>query len=192
MGDELGARLDQMLAIVEHQQQSLWPEVLGQRVGNVPRADVAQADRRGNRAGYQRWVAKSGQFHEPAAVGVAGKVIADELLRQARFADAARADERQQRRRREHSRELTQLVLAADKAGQRPRQVVFGSLDGALRGLRRLMERRLIQLAFWPGPAPAVDHDFEGSAVLCGQPERPPGARRCHAAGYAARRAPVR
>ena len=100
--------------------------------------NVAQSQRRGNGAGDQRRVGQLGQLDQPAAVGVAGDVIAHQLLRQARLADAARTDEGEQGRRRQHPVELGQLLLAADKAGQRPRQVVLRSLEAAVGGERRL------------------------------------------------------
>ena len=62
--------LDDMLAIVEHQEHPFIAQKREQAVGRILRGNV-EANRRRNRCGQQLWVADSGQIHKPKAVFVA-------------------------------------------------------------------------------------------------------------------------
>ena len=148
-----------MLAIVEDQQQVPWLQVLGQRVRHIPRVNVVQTHRRGDRARDQRWVGEPGQFDQPASVDIAGDVIADKLLRQACLANAARTDKGEQRRCRQHVRELGELLLTADQARQRAWQVVLRSLEARFRGKRGRLDWRPSQHG--PRASIALDQRLE-------------------------------
>ena len=72
-------------------------------------------------------------------------MIAHELLSEARLTDTTRTDECEQGRRRQQTVELSQLLLAADKAGQRARQVVLRPLEDAFGDERRRIDCRPVR-----------------------------------------------
>ena len=96
--DELGDEMDQMLAIVEHQQQSLRREQRRNAGRGRLVAGELQAQHVGHGRRHESAVAQCGQFDPPDAIGKVGGrfngIIRRHLLRDARLADASRADNR--------------------------------------------------------------------------------------------------
>ena len=105
VGDQLGARVDQVLAIVEHQQQLL--RLAGTR--SACRSCCARGCRAGRPPRRPRPAPATRRPARPARPASCRRRscatwCAHQLLRQARLAHAAGADQRQQRRRRQHVR----------------------------------------------------------------------------------------
>ena len=130
--------------------------------------EIAQADRGAERLRQQRGVDQPGQLDQPASVGIVADVSPGQLLREARLADPARSDHRQQQRVAEQGVELAQLAFATDEAGQHARQVVARLVECTA---WRLVRGGLVGNAN-ARPAPSVDHCLEGFALGAGQAQR--------------------
>ena len=74
------AGVDQVLAVVQHQQQLLGRAGASASVSSErPPRLLAHAERRGDRLGHQRRVGQRRQLHQPDAVGVGRQRLAGEL-----------------------------------------------------------------------------------------------------------------
>jgi hypothetical protein len=87
--DEHRARVDQVLASVEDQQQPFVRQVIGEQVDAVARRLVGQAEGLGHRLGDELGIAQPGQLDQPGAVGEGATLPGGDAERQPRLADAA-------------------------------------------------------------------------------------------------------
>ena len=76
---QLGAGLDDMLAVVQHQQQVLFAQLFGQRRQHALVGLVAHPQHQGDGLVYQGRVGQRGQLDQPHAVGIAGQELAGGL-----------------------------------------------------------------------------------------------------------------
>jgi hypothetical protein len=111
-----GARLDQVLAVVQHQQERLGPQKIRERVGKAPARLFAHAQNRGDRLGREGGIGQRRQIHKPDAVFVLFDPLGGRLKREPGFAAAAGSDQRKQARGGEPLPNLLDLALAPDKA----------------------------------------------------------------------------
>ena len=129
--------VDDVLAVVEHDQEAARRHVLGQAGLERGAVDVGNAERRRDDRGDPLAVLERRQVDEPDAVGEGVELLARQLLRQPRLAAAADPAQRDQARVAEQPRAVGERGFAADEAGPRLRQVVWRD-----RRLRRAGRRR--------------------------------------------------
>ena len=116
--DQVGARVEQVLAGVQDQQQPLVPQVLEQRVEGGPRVLLGQAEHARDRVRQQQRVAQAGLLDDPHAVGVVAGRLGRRAQRHPGLADAARPDHGHQPAALEHGGNLRQFALPADEVGE--------------------------------------------------------------------------
>ena len=80
-----------MLAVVQHQQDAAWPQVVRQHVGQRPGTVGAQSQSLGNRLRNQRRIAQQGQLRQPDAVWKGVLHFFGHLERESSLAAAARS-----------------------------------------------------------------------------------------------------
>jgi hypothetical protein len=120
---ERGARVDEVLAVVEHEQEPPRPQVVDQRFVDGPVGLVGQAERGGDGPGDQRRRGDRRQIDEPDPVRVVARQPVGDLDREARLADPARPGQRDQAGHGEERADLGALRLAPDEAGRAEREV---------------------------------------------------------------------
>ena len=82
---ELGARVDEMLAVVEHDQYMRVAKGARERLSHRPRLR-ADPDRGGHRAGHERGIRQRCELDQPDAIHVVLKRLARGPQRQTRLA----------------------------------------------------------------------------------------------------------
>ena len=122
-----------MLAVVQDQHQLLRLEVRAQRLRERPAGFLAHAQHLGGRAGDQRRIDDRREIDEPDAVRIRVHQVGADLHREARLAEAAHAEQRQQPRLTEPLLGLRHFALAADERRGLLRQVVRRRLERAQR-----------------------------------------------------------
>ena len=127
--DELGARFNQVLAVVDDQQQFLVAQVVQQQLVQRHAHLFAQAEDRGDGALDQRRIGDGRQLRDPDAVWKEMQGLCGDLQGEARLPGAARPDEREQAAGLKPLARLLQLMLAADERGDLDRQVVRGCIQ---------------------------------------------------------------
>ncbi len=120
---ELGTRLDQVLAVVQHQQRRPSLEMLDQQVGRIAVRALPQPQRRRHGPRDQPGVAGRGQLHQPDAIPERLQQLGGGLERQAGLAGAARADQGHEPALLEPLLDLVKLAPAPHEAGQLAGQV---------------------------------------------------------------------
>src|SRR5262249_4127917 len=120
------AGVEQVLAVVQHQQQQPVGQRRQQRVREELPGHLRHPERAGRRARDEAGIGQRRQLDQPGAVGVGGGEVGGRGQRQSGLAAAARPGQRQQSRLAQASDDLGQRRLAADEGGQRGRQVVPG------------------------------------------------------------------
>ena len=131
---ESRARVDQVLAVVEDDQQRVLAQVLAQALGDGLAGVLADTQHVTRGVGNQRWVANRREVDEPHTVGIAVQHVGGDLQRKPGLAEAAHAEERQQPRSIEEPLRLGELGLAPDERCRLLRQVVGRRLERAERG----------------------------------------------------------
>ena len=91
-----GAALDQVFAVVEHDQHAAVAEEIEQRIDQGTAGLLVNIERCGYRSGHQRWFGDRGQFDEANAIGVLGLNGIGHFQCQASLAHAASTHQRQQ------------------------------------------------------------------------------------------------
>ena len=114
--DERRAAVDQVLAVVEHQQQARVADLGRERPDGIALGAQLHADRGGGLADHERRVPDRAQLHQAGAAIEAGLAPRGQLERQPRLSAAPWAGEREQMRVAEPALELGQLAPAADEA----------------------------------------------------------------------------
>jgi hypothetical protein len=127
--DDLGARSDQVFAVVEEEQYVAATQVLNEGLGRraIP---AGYPKRRRDRLRYGGGIGHGRKLNQPDAAGEQVHVRMTHLQRQARFATAAGARQRHEATATHTLLELTQLACPSDKAGRRQRQVVSAACLG--------------------------------------------------------------
>ncbi len=92
------AGIEQVLAVVEHQQRGLVRKIGDERIGDRSTGVLLDAERRGDDLWHEARVRDRRELDEPGAVRVVVESLGGELQRQAGLADAARAEEGQEPR----------------------------------------------------------------------------------------------
>jgi hypothetical protein len=142
--DQLGARGDHVLAVVQYQEDGLGAQVLSEDLGRRLESLLAQGERSGHRTRHHRGVDQLGQLDEPGPVPMLGTRPRRDLEGQSRLAHSGGAGERDQAAGGELFAQLRDLPVAADEAADRYRQVVCGppADDGDVRVLGRRRAHR--------------------------------------------------
>ncbi len=119
-----GAGLDEVLAVVEHDQQLAMAHEVEQRVEQRTARLLVHIEHAGHHARHKHRVGDRRQLDEPHAVLVCGLHRVGHLERKTCLADAAGAGQRQQVRVGQQLDHRRELGLASDQRGQVQRQVV--------------------------------------------------------------------
>ena len=115
--DEMSGRADQVLAVVEHEQQRAAAYGGGERLARDRPGHRHHAERTRHRGADQLGVDERPQLGQPHAVGMARHHLARHLEGEARLADAAGADQRQQAVMRQQLADIGDDGLAPDQLG---------------------------------------------------------------------------
>jgi hypothetical protein len=118
------ARVDQVFAVIEEEQEGLGAEVV--RNGSLERAPglVAQAEDGGDCLRDERRVGKGRELDEPDPIRKGLQDLGRDLEREAGFPGTTHAREREQPRRREQRLDPCDLTLPPDEGGELDREVV--------------------------------------------------------------------
>ena len=132
---QAGARLDQMLAVVEHEQRIPIAQRLEQGVPRRADAVAAHAQRVGHVVRHELGIRKWGELHPRDSVRVLRAQAGGHLEGETGLAAAARAGEREEPRTLEQLLHGRRLALAADKrselGGRRRARRGFGRRQGS-------------------------------------------------------------
>ena len=122
LGDERRARVDEVLAVVQDQQQPV-PAHRHHEVVDLPLGEpVVQAVRLRDRARHQRRLGPAGQLDHRDAAVVPGRQVAGDPQGEPGLADAAGAGQRDQPCVREQVDDLAELPATTDEAGELGRE----------------------------------------------------------------------
>ena len=66
---QLGANVDQMLAVVQEKQEVLRTQALGERLKEGNTRDLTDSQGLGYGLGHQQWIGQRGQLDQPDAIG---------------------------------------------------------------------------------------------------------------------------
>ncbi len=130
---EVGARVDQVLAVVENHEELAVPDELDERLDHRAAGLLHDSEYRGHRLRHQARIGHRRKFDEPDAVGKLVEHVCGNLQRQPRLADAADAEQREDRDPGEELFHLGLPALAADERGRLPWQVVGRRFERAQR-----------------------------------------------------------
>ena len=134
---QAGARVDQVLAVVQHQQHAAMPEGLGERVEQRPAWLLVDADDGGQPGHDVLGLPQVAELDEPGAVREVARDGVEQPEREPRLADAAGAA---QGHRAHHAQQLTQLAdlgRAADETAELFRPVAASGMGICIPGYQR-------------------------------------------------------
>ena len=120
----LGARVDQVLAVVEHDQDVLRDQGVEQGLQGRPARLRDDPERSGDGRRHRLRIGDRGQFDQPHPVAAAVEQIGGDLQTQPRLAAAARAGQRDHARGIHQGADRGQLAGASDERGELGREVV--------------------------------------------------------------------
>ena len=112
---EVARGVEQVLAVVEHEEQVLRPEVLDDALRQVHARAARHRERRRDDLGQGVGAVCCRELAEPGTVRVVGEHLRGDLHGEARLADAADTGERDHRRRTQRVGDLAELLVAADE-----------------------------------------------------------------------------
>jgi hypothetical protein len=95
--DEPAASLQHVLAVVEHQQQTLVAQPVNQVGRQFAAWPLLDPEHRADCSWHQLGIADRRKLHQPGAVRPAESLIGGNFQRQSRFADSTRPEQCQQR-----------------------------------------------------------------------------------------------
>ena len=130
-----GARVQQVLAVVDHEQEAFAGKEVRERDERPVGRAVLGTERDEDGLRDEQRVVDRGQRREPDAIGKAARHLGGSADRQPRLAHPATARQRQQARGRQQPLDFMQLVAPPDEAGRLDRQFRSPSLRGG--GLHR-------------------------------------------------------
>jgi hypothetical protein len=133
--DQPCGRIQDVLAVVEHEQQSPVREVLDHGLLDREALALPHAQRHGHRVSDRAARAERGELAEPGAVGEPGPLPVGDRHGEPGLADSADSAERHQRRAGQRGDHVRDLLGTANQRGGPPRQVAPG---------RRGDERRIV------------------------------------------------
>jgi hypothetical protein len=122
-GNQVGTAFDQVLAIVQHDQESSPTEVLPKCVQRLTPATFLHVKHTGNRVGNTRGITHRCQIHEPDTVRETRATRRGRTKRHSRLANTTRASQRHKPMSRECLFELAYLVLSPNEAAHFSRQI---------------------------------------------------------------------
>ena len=134
--DHVGGRVEDVLAVVEHQQALAPLQRRGHAVGHTQSRLLRDAEDRGHRLRHRGRIAHGGQFDDPHPVGEAVGQPGRDLQRESGLADAADADQRHQPMRFQRRLQVGQFSLASHEAGGGRAQVSWSGLSLRAAGTR--------------------------------------------------------
>ena len=121
---QLGARIDDVLAVIQQHQEAAPPDGVDEGVGRWPALVHWYAEHVGHGDRDEFRVLQGREVHEPYSVARAIQEPRCELEREPGLARATRASERHETRSCNQPAHLAELSLAADEAGHLDREVV--------------------------------------------------------------------
>ncbi len=113
---QLGAHVDQVLAVIQGQQQPARPQRVGQRLPQRAPGLFADADNRGHARGHQVSLLQVRQLDEPCPIGKLIRDRGQQPQRQPGLPDASGPPQGQRTRMTQHPAQFAELALAADEA----------------------------------------------------------------------------
>jgi hypothetical protein len=116
--DELGTRLDQMLAIVQHEEKVLGLKGIDERVPNRAAGLLGDLKRTGDGPGYMGGIRYGSQLHQPDAIAVLRQHGAGHRLGQTGLARTTGSGQRDQAGRAQQSLHLHLLTRSPNEAAQ--------------------------------------------------------------------------
>ena len=125
--DEDGARIDQMLTVVEHEQQSSRRQVVAENAGQRPSGLLPYLESSGHGLCHQGRIGQRRQLDQPDPVVEDLHQLAGRDQREPGLSRAARAGQADQSVLPEQTSDLGELRLAADEAADLRGQVVTGA-----------------------------------------------------------------
>ena len=154
-GDLPGDRIEQVLTVVEHEQQSSRRQMLEHHVLEAAASKGLQPQRCAERLPHRIRIRDRRELTQPRAVREVGDDLRRDVQRQARLADAADAGQGYQRRLPHQIGERADLGLAADErrdltrqiAGQRIQRTQRRELRTQLRQIHLEHTHRRLQIA---------------------------------------------
>jgi hypothetical protein len=155
LADQLRHRLDQVLAIVEHQQEPALAQHLDHAGDQGPVRLLLDAELSGNGVPDGLRIADGGELAQPGAVVVAAAGARRGLQHEPRLADTAHARDVHEPRLAQQARDLGQLPGAAEQRRGRRRQVAAARLGGDQRR-KGLAQARAIELEQTMAPLQAA------------------------------------
>ncbi len=126
--DQPSDRLGHALAVVEDDQHLAIAQVVDDHVGRIATRLIADAEH-AHQVGRHRFGLRSGELDAPDAVSVATDLLGRDLEGETRLAHTARTGERHQPMRSQQAPDLGDVVVAADQARHRGREVVRCHLE---------------------------------------------------------------
>ena len=121
---QLGARVDDVLAVIQQHEEAAPPDSVDERVGRWPALVHWYAEYVGNGDRDEFRVLQGCEVYEPHSVARAIQEPRCELEREPGLARATRASESQETRSCNQAAHLAELSVAADEAGHLDREVV--------------------------------------------------------------------
>jgi hypothetical protein len=135
---ELGASVDDVLAVVEDHEDVLVPQNLEQQFDERSVRLLAKAEDAGNSRRHLRGLGSRGKVHEPDSFAAAIEQFSGDLQRQTCLAGAAGPGERHEARGLDQRADFGELGIATDKGAEKPGQIV-----GQLRVVERVKWREI-------------------------------------------------
>ncbi len=150
--DQPSRRVQEMFAVVEHQQQPARPDRVTQHIHQRPRWPFRNSQRRRDRARNQGWIANRRKRDKPRAIREPIHHISRKLHHEARLAHATDPRDRHEPMRLEQTRQPRQLARASDQRRALRRQVAGERVE---RPQRRKVRRQsgMLDLEHDLGPA---------------------------------------
>ena len=132
--DQRRGRVEDVLAVVEHDQQPSTSEGRSQALGDGQADLGGDSQPGGYRVGHSGWIPDGGKFHEPHAVGELRRQLGGDLHCQTGLADPTDPDQRHQPMSGNQVAELGDLGVPTDEAGRLNRKVARDGVDRPERG----------------------------------------------------------
>ena len=127
--DQARDRVEEMLAVVEHQQEPLRGEIVEHGLVERPTRQRLHPQARRQRLPHRPWVGDRRELAQPRTIRELADHVRGDLQRQAGLADTAHPGQRHQRRVAHELRQRRDLGLAPDERRHLTRQVARQGVD---------------------------------------------------------------
>src|SRR6185503_20843429 len=126
----MGAGVEQMLTVVQNQQDSSRLDIVGESLDERASRLFPNTQGGRHRLRNERWVCQGGKLHEPYPIPISViEEIGRHLQAQSRLSCATRTGDRKKPSRFEEALDLLDLLVAANKASDGLRHIVWTGAD---------------------------------------------------------------